>query len=326
MSLNADYIEPDLCLTKDNVFMVMHDLLLDDATDIIKFPEFADRVDTRFVDGLNMTGYFIDDFTQSELERLTLRQRISGRSLNFDGIYKIPSLSQVMNLAQKQYNITGRTVGVYAEIKHPSYYNSRHGTHFMEDLLLIALGEGGYAKNGTQVFNNLKDVVPMIIQSFELEPLKYLSTKTSLPLSYLMRANPKEGWTDEFITNLASYVQGIGPYKKQFSPSTMSFAVAKETIQRIQKANLIIHPYTFRKDVGILTEFKNDSKVEEIYFLCCLGVDGIFTEFPDQTREIITMMKFFGSKDRVEVGVNGDDLSAELQDMRTMCSIDCNLY
>jgi hypothetical protein len=49
----------------------------------------------------------------------------------------------------------------------------------------------------------------MIIQSFELEPLKYLSTKTSLPLSYLMRANPEEGWTDEYITNLASYVQGL---------------------------------------------------------------------------------------------------------------------
>jgi glycerophosphoryl diester phosphodiesterase len=122
------------------------------------------------------------------------------------------------------------------------------------------------------------------------------------------------------------YIVGIGPYKKQFSPSTMPFAVAKETIQRIQKANLIIHPYTFRKDVGILTEFNNDFKVEEIYFLCCLGVDGIFTEFPDQTREIITMMKFFGSKDRVEVGVNVDDRSAELQAMHTMCSIDCNLY
>jgi glycerophosphoryl diester phosphodiesterase len=156
MSLNADYIEPDLCLTKDNVFMVMHDLLLDDATDIIKFPEFADRVNTRFVDGLNMTGYFIDDFTQSELEKLTLRQRISGRSLNFDGIYKIPSFSEVMNLAQKQYNITGRTVGVYAEIKHPSYYNFRHGAHFMEDLLLIALEEGRIS----YIFHN---IVPLFI-------------------------------------------------------------------------------------------------------------------------------------------------------------------
>jgi hypothetical protein len=49
----------------------------------------------------------------------------------------------------------------------------------------------------------------MIIQSFEIEPLKYLSTRTNLPLSYLMRENPGEGWTDEFITTLASYVQGL---------------------------------------------------------------------------------------------------------------------
>lgn len=124
--------------------MVMHDLLLDDATDISKFPEYADRVTTRLVDDLNVTGYFINDFTQSELERLTLRQRISGRSVSFDGIYKIPTFSQVMYLAQKQYNTTGRTVGVYAEIKHPSYYSSRLGAHFMENLLLVALKEGKY--------------------------------------------------------------------------------------------------------------------------------------------------------------------------------------
>jgi hypothetical protein len=106
----------------------------------------------------------------------------------------------------------------------------------------------------------------------------------------------------------------------------MPFKIAKETVHRIQKANLIIHPYTFRKDVGVLPEFKNDFKVEEIYFLCCLGVDGLFTEFPDQTREIVTMMKSFGSKGRVEVGVNGDNLLAELQEIRPMCSIDCNSY
>lgn len=159
MSLDADYIEPDLCLTKDNVFMVMHDLLLDHTTDIINFPEFLDRVTTRFVDGLNVTGYFIDDFTQLELERLTLRQRINGRSLNFDGIYKIPFFSEVMNLAQKHYNMTGRTVGVYAEIKHPSYYSSRHGAHFMEDLLLAALEECMLFSNWIlNIFHDLKSI------------------------------------------------------------------------------------------------------------------------------------------------------------------------
>jgi glycerophosphoryl diester phosphodiesterase len=193
MALKADYIEPDLCLSKDNVFMVMHDLLLDSTTDILKFPEFADRFSTKHVDGQNVTGFFINDFTQAELGKLTLRQRVSGRILTFNGIYKIPSFTQVMDLAQKQFNITGRTVGIYPELKHPSFYDTRFGAHYMEDLFLVALRKGGYATSGPSAYNNVKDVVPVVIQCFESEPLRYLSTKTSLPLIFLMEQNPENG-------------------------------------------------------------------------------------------------------------------------------------
>lgn len=108
----------------------------------------------------------------------------------------------------------------------------------------------------------------------------------------------------------------------------MPFKVARESIQKIQKANIVIHPYTFRKDTGVLPDFKNDSKLEENYFLCCLGVDGLFTEFPDQTREIISTMKLLGvSKAREEVGVDGESISVEKLDrILPVCSIDCQAY
>jgi hypothetical protein len=69
----------------------MHDLFLDDTTDIASFPEYTDRIATRVVHGVNRTGYFVNDFLQKELERLTLRQRIGGRITSFDGKFRIPS-------------------------------------------------------------------------------------------------------------------------------------------------------------------------------------------------------------------------------------------
>jgi glycerophosphoryl diester phosphodiesterase len=91
IDLQTDYIEPDLCLSMDGVFVAMHDLLLDDTTNVASFPQFADRYTTKTVDGQNMTGYFISDFLYSELQELSLIQRIQGRSTLFNDLLKIPT-------------------------------------------------------------------------------------------------------------------------------------------------------------------------------------------------------------------------------------------
>jgi glycerophosphoryl diester phosphodiesterase len=94
--LLTDYIEPDLCLSKDGVFVAMHDLLLDDTTNVASYPEFADRRTTKVVEGSAMTGFFVDDFSYAELQKLRLKQRLEGRSTLFDGLFTIPSLSEIM--------------------------------------------------------------------------------------------------------------------------------------------------------------------------------------------------------------------------------------
>jgi glycerophosphoryl diester phosphodiesterase len=43
INLGTDYVEPDLCLTKDQQFILMHDITLDETTDIKDHPEYADR-------------------------------------------------------------------------------------------------------------------------------------------------------------------------------------------------------------------------------------------------------------------------------------------
>jgi glycerophosphoryl diester phosphodiesterase len=101
IDLLTDYIEPDLCLSKDGVFVAMHDLLLDDTTDVANFPEFADRRTTKIVEGSAMTGFFVDDFSYAELQMLHLKQRLAGRSTLFDGLFSIPSFSEIMYVYKK---------------------------------------------------------------------------------------------------------------------------------------------------------------------------------------------------------------------------------
>jgi glycerophosphoryl diester phosphodiesterase len=43
IDLGTDYIEPDLCLSKDQQFILMHDITLDETTDVQNHPEYADR-------------------------------------------------------------------------------------------------------------------------------------------------------------------------------------------------------------------------------------------------------------------------------------------
>jgi glycerophosphoryl diester phosphodiesterase len=248
--------------------MAMHDLLLDDTTNVADIPEFADRKTTKVVDGKSTTGYFISDFTYAELKSLRLKQRLSYRTKLFDGVFSIPSLDDIMNLAKTSYNTTGRTVGLYIELKHPSFFKSIGFA--MEDMFLAALVNGGYQVYGNSVPNHVQtDVVPIVIQCFEAPTLQYFKTVTTLPLVQLLNVQPKSKWTKENVEKIASYAQGIGPDKTTLG--SLSYAQAREYVDEIKAYHLVLHPWTFRADNGIETKFHNDFNLELTYFYCCLG-------------------------------------------------------
>lgn len=117
MDLNTDYIEPDLVISKDGQFVIMHDVTLDDTTNVGDMPEFADRYVTKRVDGQNKTGWFVNDFTLAELKTLRLQQRVHTRSSLLDNLLEIPTFAEIMELAQSSYASTNRTTGIYAELK-----------------------------------------------------------------------------------------------------------------------------------------------------------------------------------------------------------------
>jgi glycerophosphoryl diester phosphodiesterase len=291
IDLLADYIEPDLCLTKDGIFVVMGDIVLDETTNVASLPQFVDRKTTKMVEGTKRKGYFVSDFTLSELKQLRLKQRyneVKSRTTLFDGLFEIPTFEEVMSLAHSEYRKSSRMIGIYPELKKPIFHKKALGFN-MVDLFLNAVQAGGYAVKGKQVPRNLKQVVPVLIQCLDTDTLLELKQKSDLPLMQGIQKTSHSDWTEDKIAKIASYASAVGPEKSYFESS--SYQLVRNTIRFLHSYNVTIHPWTFRADSGIGRKFQGEFRKEQIYFYCCLGVDAVFSDFPDRTREIVDVIK-----------------------------------
>lgn len=176
----ADFIEPDLVLTKDGVMIDRHEPMLDGTTDVAsKFP--ADRMRTREVDGVPTTAYFASDFTLAEIKTLRAVQPRANRPQGYNGLYEIPTLDEVIALAKAEGTKRGRAVGIYPEIKHSTYHATTvgFGANYFEDQLLAKLHAA---------YGNVASA-PVFIQSFEVSNLQYLNTRTNIKLVQLIDAD-----------------------------------------------------------------------------------------------------------------------------------------
>ena len=173
----ADYIEPDLVLTKDGVLVARHENEISETTDVASKPEFADRKATKTIDGQKMTGWFTEDFTLAELKTLRAKERLPQlrkANMAYDGQFEVPTFEEILELAKTERAKTGRQIGIYPETKHPTYFASIGLPH--EEPLLALLTRYGYTEKSAPVF----------IQSFEVGNLETLRSKTKLRLIQLM--------------------------------------------------------------------------------------------------------------------------------------------
>lgn len=169
----ADYIEPDLVMTRDGMLVARHENEISGTTDIADRPEFADRRTTKTIDGRRVTGWFTEDFTLAEVRTLRARERIAQlrpQSASHDGRYAIATLAEILALVERQ----SRPIGIIPEIKHPSYFASIGLP--MEELLARDLAAAG--------FRGPDDLA--MIQSFEIAPLAALDILTDLRLVQLI--------------------------------------------------------------------------------------------------------------------------------------------
>ncbi|MFQ6311706.1 glycerophosphodiester phosphodiesterase family protein [Lysobacter capsici] len=169
IQMGADFIEPDLVATRDGELVVRHENEISGTTDVADHREFAARKTTKLIDGETLTGWFTEDFTLAELKTLRARERIPQirpGNTRFDGQFQIATFKEVIALA-RQESRDGRTIGIYPETKHPTWFASE-GKHLDGTPIGISLGEKLVA---TLVSEGFTDPRRVYIQSFEVANL-----------------------------------------------------------------------------------------------------------------------------------------------------------
>ena len=283
--MGADFLEPDLVATRDGALIARHENELADTTGVADQPQFRDRRRTKTIDGRAVTGWFSEDFTLAEIKTLRARQRLASRDRSFDGRFEVPTLDEVLALARRKGVEAGRTIGVYPETKHPTYFRTL-GLPLEERLVAILHGAGYVGRDA-----------PVFLQSFETGNLRALRRMTDLPLIQLLD-DEGQPWdlaaagdprtyrdltTGEGLAEIAGYADGIGPRKRLIVPAGADGALLPATtlVEDAHRAGLMVHPWTFRSDSPFLApEYGGDPGREYAQFFA-LGVDGLFTDFPD---------------------------------------------
>jgi glycerophosphoryl diester phosphodiesterase len=120
----ANYIEPDLVITKDGILIARHEPNITDTTNVADLARFADRKTTKTIDGITEIGWFAEDFTLAEIKELRAKERLSFRNQSYNGQFEVSTLQEVIDLAKQKSAETGREIGVVPETKHPSYFKS----------------------------------------------------------------------------------------------------------------------------------------------------------------------------------------------------------
>jgi glycerophosphoryl diester phosphodiesterase len=279
-ALGADFLEQDLVLTKDDVPVVLHDIYVDTVTDVAKkFPR-RKRADGR---------YYALDFTLAELKQLRVTERFNPKTGNvvFDrrfpangSTFQISSLEEELQLIQGLNRSTGRSVGIYPEIKQPKWH--RVQGHDISRIVLPILVRYGYATKGDACF----------LQCFEFDEVRRLRADLGWRgrLIMLIESKPKgddgsdhdQHCTPAGVLEIAKVADGIGPAIGRLVTWSTTGEAAFTPLAKLARAEgLSLHPYTVRAD----DLPRNCPSIDALHaaLFAELHVDGVFTDFTDVT-------------------------------------------
>ena len=321
IELGADYIELDLISTQDGVLVARHDPNLAISTDVAQHPEFAARKRTTRIDGEEQTGWFSGDFTLAEIKTLGAISTDAQRPQEFNGRFKVATFDEVIALAQRKSQETGRTIGIYPETKNPSYFRLLGLP--LEDKMLAALDRAGWNSRSS----------PVLLQSFEPGSLKYMRSKGSQlrmvqlidgdsvdlktgAVTFDVPSDRPYDWTlagdkrnfDVMVTpaglaEIKTYADGIGPWKRfivsvkgkvgadgkvidlngdgKINDADASTLEPTTLIADAHRAGLFVHAFTFRNESRRLAASYNGDPKQEYLQYYALGLDGLFSDFTD---------------------------------------------
>jgi glycerophosphoryl diester phosphodiesterase len=301
----ADYVEPDLVITRDGALVVRHENEIGGTTNVAAHPEFASRRTTKTIDGQTITGWFTEDFTLAELKTLRARERLPELrrgNTRYDGVFQIPTFDEVLELvaaadaqraAQARANGSAplARIGIYPETKHPSHF-AQAGL-FFDDRLLEALNRHGYRQRSD----------PICIQSFEVANLRALRQRTDLtlvqlveprgrPFDFTLAGDPRsylDLMSDPGLKEIATYADAIGPHKWMVVQFANGQAQDTGLARRARASGLGVHVWTLRAENEFLPpDLKSAGDAaawgelrREIDALLDAGITGMFADQPD---------------------------------------------
>lgn len=282
--MGADYLEQDIVATRDDELVVLHDIHLDRTTDVA----------TRFLRRQRSDGrYYVRDFTLAEIRSLVVHERRTEdgslvyptRHQGDDEVYRVHTFVEELDCIARLQNDGGRAVGIYPELKRPAWHR-KEGVD-ITPRFLQTLADYGYRLSSDAVY----------VQCFDDKELLRLRDEFDCKLK-LIQLVGENSWgeadTDydamlsaQGLQQLSNVVNGIGPWiDLLFRTDTKGAVFSSGIVENAHNAGLAVHPYTFRKD-DLPSGFNTFAAL--IQFAAAeLSVDGLFTDFPDATADILT--------------------------------------
>lgn len=320
VQMGADFVEPDLVATKDGHLIARHEPILDGTTDVASRPEFASKKTTKILDGDKVTAFFASDFTLEEIKRLRAIQPRGDRPASFNGQFEIPTLEEVIELARRESYIQGRQIGIYPETKHPTFHYAL-GLPLEDKLLEVLERYGLTGPDAPVIIQSFetanlqylrKRTSVRLVQLIDADDVGLDGRLTyaapyDKPYNYAVTGDAR-GFADLVrpanLADIAKYADGIGPWKRYIvsvrgtdangdgkaDDTNNDGAVderdktampATSLVQLAHEAGLFVHPYTFRNEAGTLSGTYSSNPTNEYIQFFLLGVDGVFSDFPD---------------------------------------------
>ncbi len=265
----ADFIEPDLVMTKDNVLISRHDRYLSTTTDVADHSEFADRM----VEKEGRDDWWAEDFTIAEIKTLRSREDYEHRSKAHDDKYAIPTFEETIALAKRKSIETGRIIGINPEPKQAAQFAAMGKD--ITAALVEALEKAGWT--GADA--------PVIIQSFEAPVLIALNQQIDVPLiqltlskTYFDADAPHESFIE--LETIPAYADGVGPSRRLIVHED---GTVTDFVARAHALGLGVHAWTLMGDQDSPDGLSPEDETRRMYDL---GVDAVFADDPAQAVRI----------------------------------------
>lgn len=262
VKMGADYIEPDLQMTRDGVLVAMHDDTLQRTTNVAElFPPRGADV---------KTAYKVADFSLAEVKTLTVTPTTTGKA-SYPGFtpkfaeLRVPTFDEVIALAKAQSVVVGRTIGIYPEAK--------QADPAMEDKILAALQREGYAGAADKVFlQAFSDITVRSLADKQRAlglsvPLILLGQAVMLPDGSAVMAAPGRRMLP--LREVSGFASGVG-----VAISNAKFPLTKAWVDQAHAAGLAVHGWTFAKADPTLA-------ADEYKAFFAMGLDGVFSNYSD---------------------------------------------